>query len=201
LDRRHLAEVDPLQSREIGCSVAVRAKFESSSVRFRKSPCFVLFRRPGLPSEPLAAQIEGGIQPGSRPKEEPVDVKRRNRRGRRSDGALDALRDTRPDAHPHRTSQGSDVPALADPESLNRQNAGRGRRARDLGYGGARQIALLKGREASLSRARARCRPRYTSSAASNQATPTLLSLFWRFGVLAVSPEAQRRDGLVTESG
>jgi hypothetical protein len=33
LGRRHLAEVDPLQSREIGSVAAVRAKFESSSVQ------------------------------------------------------------------------------------------------------------------------------------------------------------------------
>ena len=46
LGRRHLAEVDPLQSREIGSSVAVRAKFESSSDHFRRTPCFVMFRSP-----------------------------------------------------------------------------------------------------------------------------------------------------------
>ena len=48
LGRRHLAEVDPLQSREIGSSVAVRAKFESSSDQFWKHACFVLFREPML---------------------------------------------------------------------------------------------------------------------------------------------------------
>ena len=62
LDRRHLAEVDPLQSREIGSSVAVRAKFESSSDQFRKAPCFVMFR--GARGGPVGGRspITGGIQ-------------------------------------------------------------------------------------------------------------------------------------------
>ena len=62
LGRRHLAEVDPLQSREIGCSVAVRAKFESSSDQFRKHPCFVLFRRPHRGPPRQTPKIGGGIQ-------------------------------------------------------------------------------------------------------------------------------------------
>ena len=61
LGRRHLAEVDPLQSREIGSSVAVRAKFESSSDQFRKSPCFVLFR--GAPPAARSAGADRGWNP------------------------------------------------------------------------------------------------------------------------------------------
>ena len=62
LGRRHIAEVDPLQSREIGSSVAVRAKFESSSDQFRKAPCFVLFRSGTVGSSHAGLAIAGGIQ-------------------------------------------------------------------------------------------------------------------------------------------
>src|SRR3954466_14674570 len=64
LGRRHLAEVDPLQSRESGSSVAVRAKFESSSDRFRKTPCFVLFRSWVAGSNRVRLRKAGGILAG-----------------------------------------------------------------------------------------------------------------------------------------
>ncbi len=44
LGRRHLAQVDPLQSREIGSAVAVRAEFESYSSPSSLEASFVLFR-------------------------------------------------------------------------------------------------------------------------------------------------------------
>ena len=61
LGRRHLAQVDPLQSREIGSAVAVRAEFESYSSALSLEACFVLFRNSCIARVRRAARRGGGI--------------------------------------------------------------------------------------------------------------------------------------------
>ena len=59
LGRRHLAEVDPLQSREIGSSVAVRAKFESYSLASVWMGVLLVFRGVRAKRARRSAQLAG----------------------------------------------------------------------------------------------------------------------------------------------